>query len=112
MESIAQLAIEASEALKRFADAVNARAAARAQQTQPAASPPAGPPRSSGLTIPGGRAKGQSIETADAGDIQYWIDRMSRELADGSGDPKFARKNEEWIRVARAELGRRSGRAA
>lgn len=59
-------------------------------------------------TIPGGNKKGTPLSQAELKDIQYWQQRITKDLA---ADPnkKFADRDREWLVAAGAELARRNG---
>lgn len=63
------------------------------------------------LTIPGGKKKGTPLAQAEAGDIKYWLDRISGNLEQ---DPQKAHADADrgWCAGARAELERRKGGGA
>lgn len=58
-------------------------------------------------TIPGGPRKGTELEAAEVSDLNFWIDRTKKTIAE---DPngQFVAKNKAWLTAAEAELARRA----
>ena len=63
------------------------------------------------FTIPGGQQKGTPIDEADDRSLNYWVDRISKSLAEEPGG-RFADRDTQWLEAARAELARRAAGGA
>ena len=62
------------------------------------------------FTIPGGSDKGKPITEAPDKSLDWWIAKISENLANDP-DSKFAAKDSAWLVAARAEKARRNGGA-
>ena len=63
------------------------------------------------FTIPGRQQKRTPIDEADDRSLNYWVDRISKSLAEDPGG-RFADRDTQWLEAARAELARRAAGGA
>lgn len=65
----------------------------------------------SAFVIPGGQSKGTPIDAAEVKDLDYWLGRLSKDLAENPAK-NYADRDRAWIAAAKAEIERRKGGGA